>query len=359
LSMLIFRQMFDIKSSTYTYLLADGGSSEAVLIDPVFEQAHRDFALLQELELKLACVIDTHCHADHITGAWMLKQLTGASIGISGYVGAENADVYLKHGDHIRFGQRYLGVRETPGHTNGCLTYVLDNESKAFTGDCLLIRGCGRTDFQLGDPRKLYQSVHSQIFTLPDETLLYPAHDYRGLTVTSVAEEKKYNPRLGGKLNEDDFEGYMRNLNLQHPGQIDIAIPANLKSGRPDKELQTEEEATWAPLNYTFAGIWEINPQSLEELHEQMQIIDVREPDEYHGPLGHIPDARLIPLGKLKERVDEIDRDKPIITVCRGGGRSAHATVILGTAGYTRVASLAGGMLRWRSEGHPVVGNID
>lgn len=359
MTMLIFRQMFDIKSSTYTYLLADSDSSEAVLIDPVFEQAHRDIALLQELDLKLVYAIDTHCHADHITGAWMLKQLTGASIGISGYVAAENADVYLKHGDHIRFGQRYLSVRETPGHTNGCLTYVLDNESKAFTGDCLLIRGCGRTDFQHGDPRKLYQSVHSQIFTLPDETLLYPAHDYRGLTVTSVAEEKKYNPRLGGKLNEDDFDGYMRNLNLQHPGQIDIAIPANLKSGRPEKELETAQDETWAPINYTFAGIWEINPQSLEELHEQMQIIDVREPEEYHGPLGHIPDARLIPLGKLKERVDEIDRDKPVITICRGGGRSAHATVILGNAGFKKVASLAGGMLRWRSEGRPVTGNVD
>ena len=357
--MLIFRQMFDVKSSTYTYLLADPDSSEAVLIDSVFEQAHRDVALLKELELQLVYAIDTHCHADHITGAWMLKTWTGAKIGISAHAGVEYADVYFKHGDHIRFGQRYLSVRETPGHTNGCLTYVLDNESMAFTGDCLLIRGCGRTDFQHGDPRNLYQSVHSQIFTLPDETLLYPAHDYRGLTVTSVAEEKEYNPRLGGKLNEDDFDGYMRNLNLQHPHQIDIAIPANLKSGRPDKELETEQEETWAPLNYTFAGIWEINPQSLEELHEQVQIIDVREPDEYHGPLGHITDARLIPLDKLGTRIDEIDRDKPVVTVCRGGGRSAHATVVLGKAGFTRVASLAGGMLRWRSEGRSVVGNID
>jgi sulfur dioxygenase len=351
--------MFDLKSSTYTYLLADSESAEAVLIDPVFEQTHRDVALLKELGLKLVYAIDTHCHADHITGAWMLKQWTGAKIGVSEHVGAENADVYFKHGDHIGFGRRYLSVRETPGHTNGCLTYVLDNESMAFTGDCLLIRGCGRTDFQHGEPRKLYRSVHSQIFTLPDETLLYPAHDYRGLTVTSVAEEKKYNPRLGGKLNEDDFYGYMRNLNLQHPRQIDIAIPANLKSGRPDRELQTEQEMTWAPLNYTFAGIWEINPESLEELHEQVQVIDVREPDEYHGPLGHISEARLIPLGKLEERINEIDSDKPVVTVCRGGGRSAHATVMLGKAGFTRVASLTGGMLRWRSEGRPVVGNVD
>ena len=357
--MLIFRQLFDVQSSTYTYLLADADSSEAVLVDPVFEQAHRDIALLKELGIKLMHAVDTHCHADHITSAWMLKKWTGAKICISKYAGVENADIYLRHGDHINFGRRYLSVRETPGHTNGCLTYVLDNESMAFTGDCLLIRGCGRTDFQQGKARNMYQSIHSQIFTLPDETLLYPAHDYRGLTVTSVAEEKKYNPRLGGKLNEDDFDGYMRNLNLQHPHKLDIAVPANLKSGRPDEELKSDEEATWAPLNYTFAGIWEIDPQSLEELHQQVQILDVREPDEYSGPLGHIPDARLIPLDKLENQIDEIDPDRPIITVCRGGGRSAHATVILKKAGFTKVANLAGGMLRWRSEGHPVIGKVD
>ncbi len=357
--MLIFRQLFDPQSSTYTYLLADANSAEAVLIDPVFEQERRDIALLTELELQLIYVLDTHCHADHVTSAWLLKQQTGTQIGVSAHAGVENADIYFKHGDHIQFGRRYLSVRETPGHTNGCLTYVLDNESMTFTGDCLLIRGCGRTDFQHGEARQMYQSIHSQIFTLPDETLLYPGHDYRGLTVTSVAEEKKYNPRLGGKLSENDFDGYMRNLNLQHPHQIDIAVPANLKSGRPAQDLQSGQVKTWAPLSYTFAGIWEIDPQSLEELHPQVQIIDVRESEEYDGPLGHIPDACLIPLDNLSDRIDEIDRDKPIITVCRAGGRSAHATVLLQKAGFTDVANLAGGMLRWRSEGHPVVGNID
>ena len=357
--MLIFRQLFDTQSSTYTYLLADANSAEAVLIDPVFEQERRDIALLTELELQLIYVLDTHCHADHVTSAWLLKQQTGTQIGVSAHAGVENADIYFKHGDHIQFGQRYLSVRETPGHTNGCLTYVLDNESMAFTGDCLLIRGCGRTDFQQGEARHMYQSIHSQIFTLPDETLLYPGHDYRGLTVTSVAEEKKYNPRLGGKLSENDFDGYMRNLDLQHPHQIDIAVPANLKSGRPAQGLLPEHVKIWAPLNYTFAGIWEIDPQSLEELHQQVQLIDVREPEEYDGPLGHIRDAYLIPLDNLSDRIEEIDRDKPIVTVCRAGGRSAHATVLLQKAGFTDVANLAGGMLRWRSEGHPVAGNID
>ena len=357
--MLIFRQLFDLHSSTYTYLLADDKSTEAVLIDPVFEQVRRDSALLTELGLKLVTVLDTHCHADHVTGVWLLKQQTGAEIAISANAGVKNADNYLKHDDLIRFGKRYLSVRETPGHTSGCITYVLDDESMAFTGDCLLIRGCGRTDFQSGEARNMYQSVHSQIFTLPDTTLLYPAHDYRGLTVTSVAEEKKYNPRLGGKLSEKDFDGYMRNLDLPHPRHIDIAVPANLKSGRPEQDLQPEQETIWAPLNYTFAGIWEIDPQLLEERLQQAQIIDVREPEEYDGPLGHIPGAILIPLGYLADRIDEIDHDKPAVTVCRAGGRSAHATQILQKAGFSNVANLAGGMLRWRSEGHPVEGGTD
>lgn len=150
----------------------------------------------------------------------------------------------------------------------------------------------------------------------------------------------------------------MENLNLQHPHQIDIAVPANLKSGRPDKDIPSEEE-TWANLNYTFAGIWEITPQSLEEVHGKIQIIDVREPIEYNGPMGHIADSKLIPLGELEAKIGEINPDIPIITVCRGGGRSAQATVILKKAGFNNVANLAGGMLRWRSEGHHVVGEVE
>ena len=357
--MLIFRQLIDQQSSTYTYLLADDKSREAVLIDPVFEQVNRDAALLKELKLILVFVLDTHCHADHVTGAWLLRQRTGAQIAISKHAGVENADRYLQHGEHIRFGKRFLIVHETPGHTSGCLTYVLDDESKAFTGDCLLIRGCGRTDFQHGEARKMYQSIHSEIFTLPDETLLYPAHDYRGLTVTSVTEEKNYNPRLGGKLSATDFDGYMRNLNLPHPKQIDIAVPANLKSGKPAQEVASQQGEQWAPLNYTFAGFVEIEPQVLEERLQQLQIIDVRAPEEYHGQLGHIPNARLIPLDQLSQRAQEIENDKPVVTVCRAGGRSAQATVILQKAGFTKVANLAGGMLRWRAEGHPVIGDIE
>ena len=165
--MLIFRQLFDPQSSTYTYLLADGRAKEAVLIDPVFELAPRDAALLQELDLKLAWTLETHIHADHVTGAAMMKHRFGSRIALSADSGAEGADRYLAHGDRVPFGGRHLVVRATPGHTKGCVTYVLDDESMAFTGDCMLIRGSGRTDFQEGDPRALFRSVHSQILTLP------------------------------------------------------------------------------------------------------------------------------------------------------------------------------------------------
>jgi glyoxylase-like metal-dependent hydrolase (beta-lactamase superfamily II) len=197
--MLIFRQMFDAQSSTYTYLLADSDSRACVLIDPVFEQARRDASFIHELGLDLLWTLDTHVHADHVTGAWLLKQRLGSRIAIAAAGGAEGADRLLKHGDVVAFGARTLEVRATPGHTDGCLTYVLDDHTRAFTGDAILVRGCGRTDFQQGDAKNLYHSIKGQIFTLPDDCLLFPGHDYRGATVTSVDEEKRYNPRIGAR----------------------------------------------------------------------------------------------------------------------------------------------------------------
>jgi len=258
--------------------------------------------------------------------------------------------------DVVAFGDRNLQVRQTPGHTGGCLTYVLDDRSMAFTGDCLFVRGTGRTDFQQGDPHAMYRSIHEQIFTLPDSCLLYPAHDYRGLTVTSVGEERRFNPRLGGEIGEGDFTGYMKNLRLAHPKQLDVAVPANLKCGRPQDGVGMTAEPNWAALRYSFAGIWEIDPHGLEEHAPMVQILDVREPEEFTGPLGHIRGAVLIPLGELAERAGQLARDRPIVTVCRAGSRSAQATVILREAGFSDVANLAGGMLRWRAEGHAVEG---
>ncbi|NKB99479.1 MAG: MBL fold metallo-hydrolase [Pseudomonadales bacterium] len=352
---MIFRQLFDPQSSTYTYLLGDDATHEAVLVDPVFEQVRRDAALVDELGLKLVATIETHVHADHVTGGWLLKRQYGSEIAISKSSGAQDADRYLVDFDVIKFGGRYLQVRSTPGHTNGCLTFVLDDESKAFTGDCLMIRGSGRTDFQQGEASEMYRSVHTKIFTLPDECLLYPGHDYRGLTVTSVAEERKFNPRLGGQVGEQDFSVYMENLNLPHPQQIDIAVPANMRCGQPEGDVDALDAQTWAALKYTFAGIWEIEPQAFEEVAGKVQLIDVRESIEFEGPLGHIHDAKLIPLGSLEGQMSKLDRELPIVVVCRSGARSAQGVFLLQKAGFADVANLAGGMLRWRAAGQPVL----
>jgi glyoxylase-like metal-dependent hydrolase (beta-lactamase superfamily II)/rhodanese-related sulfurtransferase len=349
-SALVFRQLFDPQSSTYTYLVGDARSGQAVLVDPVFEQARRDEALVRELSLELVATLDTHVHADHVTGAWLLAQRHGSAIVVSHDSGAEGADRRVAHGDRVAFGERYLEVRATPGHTRGCVTYVLDDESMAFTGDCLLIRGSGRTDFQQGDARTMYRSVKSQILSLPSSCLLYPAHDYRGLTVTSVAEERTFNPRLGGDIGERDFVGYMENLGLPHPKLMDVAVPANQQCGRPADGKAPASDPQWAQLTFTFAGIWELPPAGLEEHLTRVQVVDVREREEYQGPLGHIAGSRLIPLSELPARSGELARDVPIVAVCRSGARSAQAVVLLQKAGFANVANLAGGMLRWRAE---------
>jgi glyoxylase-like metal-dependent hydrolase (beta-lactamase superfamily II)/rhodanese-related sulfurtransferase len=351
----IFRQLFDQQSSTYTYLLAD--EREALLIDPVFEQVRRDVALIEELGLKLAWTLETHVHADHVTGAWLLRERLGSRIAVGASSKADGADRYLHSGETVAFGQRGVVARATPGHTSSCITYVLDDRSMAFTGDALLIRGCGRTDFQGGDARTLFRSVRQAIFSLPEACLLYPGHDYRGLTNTSVAEEKLYNPRLAESIGEEDFVGYMTHLGLAHPKLMELAVPANLKCGRPEKNAPSNPD--WAPLTYTFAGIWEIQPQWLEEHLREVQILDVREPDEFNGPLGHLPGAQLIPLGSLVEKAGVLSKARPLVAVCRSGARSAQATVMLAKAGFDKVANLSGGMLRWRAQRLPVEGGTD
>jgi len=226
----IFRQMLDRESCTYTYILGDPTTRESILIDPVFDLAERDAQVVKDLNLQLKFVMNTHVHADHITGSGRLKKILGPSLKslISIASGAE-ADGYLEHGQRITFGKFDLEVRRTPGHTNGCVCYVFDQGRMVFTGDTLLIRGCGRTDFQEGNSQTLYQSVHSQIFELPDDYLVYPAHDYKGFTCSSIEEEKKYNPRLTKPV--DEFVTIMSNLNLPYPKMLDKAVPANKVCG--------------------------------------------------------------------------------------------------------------------------------
>ena len=301
--MLVFRQLFDPTSSTYTYLLGCSATREAVLIDPVFEQVRRDAALIGELGLKLLWTLDTHVHADHVTGAWLLKQKLGSDIALSAAAGASGADRQLDDGDRIEFGRRSLEVRATPGHTNGCVTYVLDDESMAFTGDCIMIRGSGRTDFQQGDPRALYRSVRSRIFSLPETCLLYPAHDYRGLTATSVAEEKKFNPRLGGEVGEGDYVGYMKNLDLPHPKKIDEAVPANLRCGQPGNETAAppgSDDPHWAPLRFTFGGVWEVEPHWLEENLAKVQRARRARAQRVHRTAGPHPRRHAGAAGRAR-----------------------------------------------------------
>ena len=314
---LVFRQLFDADSSTYTYLLADPVSKMAVLIDPVFEQHQRDRALIEELGLTLLATLDTHCHADHVTGAWLMQQALGSKIGISGRYGdmVSGADYLLDHGNRVEFGDRALEVRATPGHTDGCITYVLDDHTMAFTGDCLLIRSAGRCDFQQGDAKRMYASITEQIFSLPDHCIIWPAHDYSGRTASSVGEEKAYNPRIGGQADETDFVGYMENLGLPHPKKIDIAIPANCVCGKPE-DGKMPSIADWGPVRLTYGGVKEIDSHWVAENLGHVRLLDVREADEFNAELGHIAGAQLVPLGELEGRVREIPADQPVVSVC-------------------------------------------
>lgn len=243
---LLFRQLFEKESSTYTYLLADMGHPEkpAVLIDPVDKTADRDVSLIKELGVKLIYAMNTHVHADHVTGTGIIKSKVPGVRSVISKASNAKADHLVEHSDKINIGGLYLEVRATPGHTLGCVTYVtgdgLNQPSPriAFTGDALLIRGCGRTDFQGGSSHQLYQSVHSQIFTLPKDTLIFPAHDYKGFTVSSVEEEMLYNPRL--TKDEETFKTIMENLKLAYPKMIDVAVPANMVCGLQDVAVKAE-----------------------------------------------------------------------------------------------------------------------
>lgn len=349
---MIFRQLFDQASSTYTYLLADEATGEAVLIDSVFEQHARDAAMIRELGLKLRYTIDTHCHADHVTGAWLMKVSLGSQVALARAVGAKNVDLALVDGDTVRFGGQALEVRATPGHTDGCISMVTADRKMAFTGDALLIRGAGRTDFQHGDASRLFHSIREKLFSLPDDCIVYPGHDYEGRTASSIAEERNYNPRIGGDAREEDFVGYMRNLGLPHPKQLAVAVPANMRAGEPeDGTLPTRP--SWGPVVTTYAGLTEVAPEWVASHRREVHLLDVRDAAELEGELGSLQGAQLIPLDDLRARIAEVSTEKPVVVVCQTGKRSGMGTVILQRAGVSRVANLAGGMVRWRELGLP------
>ncbi len=234
----MFKQMFDIESSTYTYFLVDKNAREAVIIDPVASHIEDYIAMIKQHNLHLKYALETHVHADHITASGLLRERLKVQTGVGTLCGANTADLQLNDGDELEFGSQKVKVIATPGHTAGSLSYLWHGlcQDRIFTGDALLINGCGRTDFQGGDAGVLYDSITKRIFSLTDETLVYPGHDYNGRRVSCVGQEKAINARLAGKT-RDEFVLIMNNLNLPKPKLIDIAVPANRLCGVPEPEV--------------------------------------------------------------------------------------------------------------------------
>lgn len=226
---MIFQQLFEKETSTYTYLLGCSRTLEAAIIDPVLDAIERDLQLIRDLQLKLIYVLDTHVHADHVTAAGELRKRLGARTAVSRGAKVECCDIALKDGDTLKIGDLTIEALQTPGHTDSCMSFRCGD--RVFTGDTLLIRGCGRTDFQQGSAPRLYESVQQKLFTLPSETLVYPGHDYRGLTSTTIGTEKRHNPRLGGGRSKGEFERIMGELKLPDPKNMAAALPLNMACG--------------------------------------------------------------------------------------------------------------------------------
>jgi glyoxylase-like metal-dependent hydrolase (beta-lactamase superfamily II)/rhodanese-related sulfurtransferase len=333
---MIFRQLFDQETWTYTYLLADEQSGAAILIDPVLEQVERDAKLIEELGLRLDYILETHVHADHITGAGRLRERLGAKTVFGEAAGVGCSDILISDGDTLDFGALQVEARSTPGHTAGCMTYVVrDNErTMAFTGDALLIRGSGRTDFQGGSAATLYESVHNKIFSLPTGTEVFPGHDYRGHRSTTVAEELAYNPRLGRAVSKAQFINIMAELNLANPKKLHLAVPANSACGRTAEERGEPEP------------VRQLQPKDADAL-AGYRIIDVRDLHEWDDELGHLDQAELVPLGTLATEASDWDRTESLLVLCRSGKRSTEAYRLLAGAGFTNLTNMDGGMMAW------------
>lgn len=338
---ILFRQLFDPASSTYTYLLADPGSREAVLIDPVRDQLERDVTLLTELGLQLKYTLETHVHADHVTSSGVLRDLFGSKSVLSRHAGTGCADVLVGQADLVHYGSHQLHVLETPGHTDSCVSYYDAEGGRVFTGDALLIRGCGRTDFQQGDARKLFASITQRLFTLPTETLVYPGHDYKGRTVSSIAEERLHNPRLARKT-MDQFVAVMTELRLAPPKLISEAVPANLACGLATASAGPKTSAANWPTIERVDDVPEVSAEWVRQRMPGVRLVDVREPAEYETE--HLQGSQLVPLRSLEHEAKAWDKELPVVTVCRSGRRSGEGAKLLERLGFKRVASLRGGI---------------
>lgn len=358
---MIFKQLFDEATWTYTYFIADPVSKEAVIIDPVNTHIDDYIALLQEYDLQLKYSLETHVHADHITAGGLLRQRTGAQTAVSARCGAEIADIQIQDGDIFEFGSgEQIKVIATPGHTPGSISFLW--RDRLFTGDALFIGGCGRTDFQGGDAGALYDGITQRLFTLPDETLVYPGHDYQGRWVSNIKQERTTNPRLAGKTKEQFIE-IMNNLNLPQPKLIDEAVPANRYCGLDEEERQDAvvRRDLNQPIRTASSGddmamaakqqITEINVEKAQQLIAEgnVTVVDVREESEYNA--GHIDNAVFLPRGVLEFKINTkpelADKSAPVLLYCRSGNRSALAALALQQMGYSHVLSMAGGYEAW------------
>ena len=345
---MIFEQLFHTGSSTYTYLLADEQTSKALFIDPVLDELDSYEELLEARGLELTYTLETHVHADHITAGGLLRERYGSKTVVGKESQIPCADILASEGDSITLGGFELRVVETPGHTNTCISYVCRAEGLVFTGDALLINGCGRTDFQSGDPVALFSSVREKLFSLPDHTRVYPGHDYHGRTVTTIANERANNERLGGSRTIEDFVEIMNNLNLPLPRAIKEAIPANQRcgiKGAVGVVGETSSEGDWAPVFRSDVDVPEVTAQWVLDNPSAARMVDVREPDEFTGVLGHIAGSELIPKAEAVEALCGEPKDNPIVLICRSGRRSGIVALELEAMGFTKIVSMQGGML--------------
>jgi sulfur dioxygenase len=344
---MIFRQLFDGVSGTYSYLIASRGGGEALIIDPVLEKVDRYLHLVNELDLKLVKAVDTHIHADHITGLGALRDRTHCITVMGENAKVDVVSMRVTEGDKLTIEGVSMDVLYTPGHTDDSYSFLM--RDRVFTGDTLLIRGTGRTDFQNGSAQAQYESLFGKLLRLPEDTLVYPAHDYKGDTVSTIGEEKRYNPRLQVK-SVDEYVDLMSKLNLPNPKMMDVAVPANMRVGLAQDEIARKG--------------WAVSPAQAMGLVGQttVAVVDLRERSE-RDKHGIIPGSLHAPYANLQENIGKggmlhelaSSTSKRILFYCAFGERSAMAVQAAQDAGIVSACHIHGGLDAWRKANGPLL----